>query len=501
MATEFKLPSLGEDLEGGVIVSVLVSEGDTLEKDQSVVEIETDKATLEVPCPVGGTVSKVHVKEGDTIKVGDALISVGEDGAAGGEKGQEERKKKEETEQKASSKAQSKAEPGKPKKAEEPDAKEQRAERGEEVDGADDTEEGAREAERPREKVQVSAGGLEDEQSRERKPQEAGQREEDSETRGGVSGDGKSGAAAKAKQPPAAPSTRRLARELGVDLQALAEKFPGENLSPDHVKAFVRDRMGQKGSAAPAGDSTGGGRLPLPDFEKWGKIDRVPLSALQRRTAERLTASWVAPHVTHYDAADVGALEAIRRKYAELADDHEPKLTITAFLVKAAVRALRKFPKFNATLDVDRNELILKHYYHIGVAVNTERGLFVPVVRDCDKKSMIQIAAELEDIAERTRYGKITRDEMRGATFTITNVGGIGGTAFAPILSWPEVAILGAARMKKEAVPGEGVIETRQMLPLCLSFDHRPINGVDAAYFVREVVEYLENPVVALMRQ
>jgi pyruvate dehydrogenase E2 component (dihydrolipoamide acetyltransferase) len=245
-------------------------------------------------------------------------------------------------------------------------------------------------------------------------------------------------------------------------------------------------------------ESTGGRDLevpPLPDFTKWGRVDRVPRSSLEKRTTQRMITAWaLAPHVTHCESADIGKLEAMRRRYTARAGNHEPKLTVTAFLVKAAVVALRDYPKFNASLDVDTEELILKHYYHIGVAVDTDAGLIVPVIRDCDRKTVLEIAGDLENVAQRTRDRKVSLEELRGGTFTITNVGGIGGTSFTPILNYPEVAILGATRARRMCVPVNEGMKDRLELPLCLSFDHRLLNGADAARFAARVAEVLEDP-------
>lgn len=530
MAAQFKLPELGENIEGGDVVSVLVSEGDTISEDQEVIEIETDKATLEVPCNIQGKVSKVHVKQGDHISVGDPVITL--DGEAEGEP--EKRKKDEQAESgdEDPSEAEAEAKDGsKTKRAEESEPSDQADESDrtsteedtdddedqepEKAEQSDDEKQESRKQQKRRKRGKKKRHDVEDDE-RERAAEPKGESDdadeaEDAKEPGETEdGEGAEGAedAAKADESsssrpdaiPAAPSTRKLAREMGVDLEELAQAHGDERLTTDHVKAFVRDRLTGADAAAsgPTGRTTK--PPPLPDFEKWGPIDRVPRSTLERSAAERLTAAWAAPHVTHYDDADVGRLEAMRAHWAEVAGPDEPKLTLTAFLIKAAVRALRMFPKLNASLDTESNDLIIKHYYHIGVAVHTDRGLIVPVLRDCDKRSLATIAAELQELAERTRNRKIQLDELRGATFTITNVGGIGGTSFAPILSYPEVAILGAARARNQPMLLDGELTNRLTLPLCLSFDHRAINGADAAYFTREVIRFLENPDVFLMK-
>jgi len=544
MAVEFKLPPLGEDVDEGEIVSILVSEGDTIEEDQNVVEIETDKATLEVPCSRSGKIAKIHVSEGDRISVGDPLLSVGEEGeeprknddqganaedesASKGDEAGKDRGGKEARDTKKSSGTDDEAREERDEDTEQPKRKKKKAEetRGKTTDDSDeqaeDQEQDKEAAEREEAgEEEAAAEGEEEDKGKgaERKKRSKGTKvkaeaddrtktdapdeNEDAKTRD-KKAEGDASAKTGTQEPiPAPPSTRRLARELGVDLAAVAKEYPGERISSGHVKAYVRHRLeGDGATPAPADRKRGAAATTpeLPDFEKWGPIDRVPRTPLQRRSAERLEAAWVAPHVTHHDEADIGRLESMRRHYNATIEDGA-KLTVTAFLVKAAVQALREFPKFNASLDTQADELILKHYYHIGVAVSTDRGLIVPAIRDCDDKSIVDIAAELEDVADRTRNRKVKLEELRGATFTITNVGGIGGTGFAPILSYPEVAILGAARARHEAIVRDGEVENRLVLPLCLSFDHRAIDGADAAYFMREIVEFLEHPDVSLMR-
>jgi pyruvate dehydrogenase E2 component (dihydrolipoamide acetyltransferase) len=234
----------------------------------------------------------------------------------------------------------------------------------------------------------------------------------------------------------------------------------------------------------------------LPDFARWGPVETRPLEPLRRRTAEQMSLAWnLIPHVTQHDQADITDLDAFRRQQ----EGKGPKLTVTAFALKAAAIALKQFPQFNASLNMAAAQLILKCYYHIGVAVDTERGLLVPVVRDVDRKSVQQLAQELAELAERARQKKIAADEMRGGTFTITNLGGIGGTAFSPIINYPEVAILGLSRARLQPVVRNGEIVPRLIMPLAVSYDHRLIDGADAARFSRRLAEMLENPLVMLL--
>jgi pyruvate dehydrogenase E2 component (dihydrolipoamide acetyltransferase) len=292
---------------------------------------------------------------------------------------------------------------------------------------------------------------------------------------------------------PAGPATRRLARELGIDLALVHSSAPGGRVTQEDVKAFVRNLAAGATAAAP-----GAVRTPaLPDFGKWGPIERKPMDAFRRKTAEQMAVAWsLIPHVTQHDLADITELESFRKQQ----DGRGPKLTITAFTLKAAAIALKQYPQFNATIDLGNNQLILKQYYHLGIAVDTERGLLVPVLRDVDKKSVQELAKEMAEIADRARQKKVSADELRGGTFTITNLGGIGGTYFTPIINWPEVAILGLSRSRLQPVfqPG-GQVTPRLMLPLSLSYDHRVIDGADAARFVRHIVEMLENPLLMLL--
>jgi len=244
--------------------------------------------------------------------------------------------------------------------------------------------------------------------------------------------------------------------------------------------------------------SRGPGMQPpsLPDFERWGPIERRPMDAVRRKTAEQMSLAWsLIPHVTQHDQADITELEAFRKQQ----EGKGPKLTITAFALKASAIALQQFPQFNASVDVAGGLLVLKRYYHVGIAVDTERGLLVPVLRDVDKKSVQQLAEELTAVAERTRQRKIQGEELRGGTFTITNLGGIGGTGFTPIINYPEVAILGLSRGRFQPVVHNGQIVPRLLLPLSLSYDHRVIDGADAARFTRRIAEMLENPLVMLL--
>lgn len=460
MAKEFKLPNLGEGITGGDVVQVLVAEGDTIKAEQPILEIETDKAVVEVPCSFGGVVAKLHVKQGEKVKVGQPLISVNVD-----------------------SQADASASTGRPDKRESADTK---------AAPAQGTE--------PAEKPSKEASGN---KKREEKPAPTAQRTPPAPiVEAALPGESpRSTALREDELVPAGPATRRLARELGVDLHQVAATRPGERLTEEDVKEYAKQRLTQGDGSGAGGAGAAGVRIPpLPDFSQWGPVQREPLSSLQRKTAENVAVSWsVAPHVTQFDEADISALEALRKRHRSRAGEGSVKLTVTAFVLKAVAIAIKEFPRFNSSLDMRTNELILKNYCHIGVAVDTPAGLIVPVIRDVDKKRVLDIAAELEAMAERTRQRKVALEELRGGTFTVTNLGGIGGTAFTPVINHPEVAILGLGRSREQPIIRDEQWATRLMLPLCLSYDHRVINGADGARFTRRLVALLEDPEMLLL--
>jgi pyruvate dehydrogenase E2 component (dihydrolipoamide acetyltransferase) len=488
---DFKLPDLGENIESGDIVQVLVKEGDVISPEQPVVEIETDKAVVEVPCPFGGRIVKVHIQPGQKVKVGATLVTVEEaEGAApagpAAEAPAQAPAKAPEAAKAADAETAQPAVAGKappPATPAPPTAPPARA------------EEPA--APRPEQPAAAPYDIL--------KPEPAAATPTGpSPGRSKVSrpvGPPPQPKLAEGEPIPAGPATRRLARELGVDLSEVAAANPGERLTEEHIKRFVRERSAGL-HAAPAGAGPAVHVPPLPDFAQWGPVERVPFSSLQRKTAEHLSASWlIAPHVTQCDEADVTELEALRKRFQQsAADKGKPiKLTVTAFILKAATVALKEFPQFNASLDSAAGQLVLKRYYHLGVAVDTPAGLIVPVIRDVDKKTILQIANEMNEVAERTRNRKIGIEELRGGTFTITNLGGIGGTYFTPIINYPEVAILGVSRAREVPVLRDGQLATKLMLPLSLSYDHRVINGADGARFLRRVAGLLEDPELLLL--
>ncbi|HSL23530.1 MAG TPA: 2-oxo acid dehydrogenase subunit E2 [Vicinamibacterales bacterium] len=516
MAKDFNVPELGENVKNGDVVRVLVKPGDRIAKDQPVIELETDKATIEVPSSVSGTVKDVAVKPGDKVNVGQLILRVEEtdgagaaagreaaheegdrpQGAAKGAEGREERtpaasasagRRREGAASAAEAAGRQRDDRPKPQPAGAPEdgglsqeatpnrapaAAERprpRAAEPAEAQGPQATEE-ARESQEPRKVVDISRGA--------RPPAAASAVE----------------AAEDAAPVPAAPSVRRLARELNIDIHRVKGSGPGGRVSEEDVKAFVRSRSARTG-----------GEVAVPDFSKWGEVERKPMSNVRRVTAERLTAAWAAPHVTQHDRADITELEALRHRYSSRAEAAGAKLTITAILVKVLAEAMRRFPQFNASLDLEAEEIVYRKYVSVGVAVDTERGLLVPVIRDADRKTIVELAVEVASAAKKARDRKLAPEDMTGGGMSVTNLGGIGGTAFTPIINAPEVAILGLSRSEIQPVwrPAHGTadqaagqFEPRLMLPLSLSYDHRVIDGADAARFLRWVCEALEQPLL-----
>lgn len=432
MSIEFTLPELGENVEKGDVVRVLVGAGDVVKVEQPVLELETDKATIEVPSSVGGTVSEVRVKAGERVKVGQVIFTVTE----------------------TASKV-----PAKPAPAAAPEPKAP-----------------------PREKPAPQASPAE---SRPASKSAAPVVDIATARAAAVTVPAVGGTAV-----PAAPSVRRYARELGVDIGAVPGSGPGGRISQDDVTHYVKHVL----TAGPSLAGAPALQIPLPDFSKWGAIDVRPMTNIRRKTAEHLSAAWQAPHVTQHDKADVTALETFRKAYGPRVERDGAKLTVTAIVAKVVAAAIAKYPQFASSVDMANESLVFKKYCHIGVAVDTPNGLLVPVIRDVDRKTITEIAVELADLSRKARDRKLGLDDMSGGVFSISNLGGIGGTAFTPIINRPEVAILGLSRAAIEPVWREGQFVPRDMLPLSLSYDHRVIDGADAARFLRFVAEALEQP-------
>lgn len=445
MALEFKLPTLQEGVDSATVVKVMVAVGDTIAEGDPVIEVETDKASVEVPSTVAGTVQQIHVEEGKEVATGELVLTLGAaDEAAGEAETVAEAPAQEAPQPQAESQAT-------PKPVEEPVVVAAPVPAATPAAAAPELEEGT-----------------------------------------------------DAKLVPAAPSVRRFAREIGVDITKVQGSGPSGRISIEDVKAHARTQAEQTATAPAAAAPAAGAPVapgvvaePLPDFTKWGEVERVPMSGVRKATANHLSQAWVTiPHVTNHDKADVTEMEKFRKAYGPKVQEMGGKLTMTAILLKAMTAAVKAFPQFNASIDMTTNEIVYKHYYHMGVAVDTDRGLLVPVIRDTDKKSIAQIAVELGEISAKARDKKLTLEDMSGATFTLSNLGGIGGEYFTPIVNWPEVAILGVARSKVEPVYIDGKFEPRTLLPLSLSYDHRIIDGADAARFLRYLKGILEDPLL-----
>jgi pyruvate dehydrogenase E2 component (dihydrolipoamide acetyltransferase) len=479
MATDFTLPELGENITAGDVLRVLVKTGDTLEKDQPVLELETDKATIEVPSSVAGRVTDIKVKSGDKVKVGQAILSV-EDGASAAKADEVTPKRTEPSAAKADA-AEPAPQAAPASDAEAPDAKR----RGEGPAGANTAakvpEDGGLEQHVEGAKRTTAAD----------KPGVARDNVVDI-SRGARPLESAAPAAPETPPAPAAPSVRRTARELGVNIDEVSGTGPGGRISVEDVKSHVK-RVIESAGRGPAGAAA----EPLPDFSRWGDVERQPMRAVRRKTAEHLSVAWATvPHVTQCDVADITGLEELRKKYAKQAEAAGGNLTVTAIAVKVVASALKVFPQVNASVDIAASEIVLKKYVNIGIAVDTDRGLLVPVIRNADQKNIIQISVELTQLSEKARSRKIALEEMQGGTFSISNLGGIGGTYFTPIVNAPEVAILGISRAKMEPVYRDGAFVPRLMLPLSLSYDHRVIDGADGIRFLRWIVDALEQPFV-----
>jgi pyruvate dehydrogenase E2 component (dihydrolipoamide acetyltransferase) len=462
MAREFTLPDLGEGIHEGEVVQVLVSEGDEVAEGDPILEVETDKAAVEIPSPYTGVIEKIRVQAGDVVSVGDVLVVFGDDASAPEKEAQ--------------------------KKSAEPEQEETEADKG-----------GKSEKTEP-EKKEKAGGAAEKKKTASEDTSAKKARKED----GGPV--------------PASPSTRRLALKLGVDLRQVSPTGPSGRVTAQDVRDFAetgeapdkkkaRAEQGREPEKAAAAGSLADVEVPeLPDFEKWGPVHRVPVRSIRRATARQMAVAWSQiPHVTSQDEADITAIEELRRKHKAAVEKEGGKLTFTAFVLKAAASALKRFERFNASLDAGSDELIVKEYIHIGVATDTENGLIVPVLRDVDKKSIVDIAVELTDLARRTRDRKASIEEMQGGTFTLTNIGALGGGHFTPIINYPQVAILGtgAAKMKPVVIqtPGGGqTIAPRLILPMVVAIDHRVLDGADSVRFLRTVIEMLEDPEKMLLR-
>ncbi len=420
MARSFKLPDLGEGIHEGEVLAVPVEVGQEVKEGDIILEVETDKAAVEIPSPYTGCIQEVFVKPGDMVNVGDVMMTFSD---------------------------------------------------GEDFKAAEEV----KQSEMPTAPVESAAAT-------------------------------RTTPALKEGPVPASPATRRLARELGVDLHSVSPTGPAGLVTAEDVRQFAQE--GEADVDVPEAPQPVTGEIqpvpisepPLPDFTRWGSVERVPFRSIRRTTGKQMTLAWsLIPHVNSQDVVDITNLEAFRQKHKSDIESTGGKLTLTVFALKAIATALKAYPNFNATLDLANSEIIIKQYYNIGVAVNTDRGLIVPVVRDVDRKSIKELSIELNDLVQRTRAGKTTLEEMQGGTFTITNAGAMGGGFFAPIINYPEVAILGVGQARMQPVvrdqgKGDFQIAPRLMMPIVLCIDHRVLDGADAIRFLRVIVDTLEDP-------
>ncbi len=463
------LPELGEGINSGTVVSIAVQVGTEVTVDQEFLSLETDKAAMPVPCSVAGKVESINVQVGQKILIGSIIGKIRVSSST------------------SANKTSTISSPSNPTSIQ-PAAVLPNSSTADRSADSDPSLANTRLPELARTSNTLSNTAI-----NVSAPNSAKSRAKDSAANILV---------------PAGPATRRYAREMGVDLADVMGSARGGRVTVDDVKNYIRNRMTSPATPASPSSTTSSTfstttstPVPsLPDFSKWGPVEIKEASNLRQAVARNLTLAWtVAPMVTQFDQADITELEAGRKRIAEGLPKGSPKITMTVLAIKAVVAALKDFPNFNTAYDAANGKVIYKQYYHIGIAVDTERGLVVPVVRDADKKSIRELAKSITDFAEKARQGKLTIDEMRGGTFTITNLGGIGGTAFTPIINYPEVAILGLSRSSFQPAIREGKVEPRLMLPISLTYDHRIIDGADGARFTNRLVQLFSDPLRLLM--
>lgn len=495
MIKEVKLPEVSDNVESGDVLKVLVKEGDKVEVDQPLVELETEKATFEVPSTESGIIKEVKVKQGDELKIGGVIVTIETNGE--GKKDGDNGESDEDTDSKDSDKKEKKKEGSEEKKQEEVSEEDSNEKEG-------NKDEDVKEEKKAKSSDKKSAEKKEVTKDKEKSSKSEDEPEEESDEDKGEEPKSSSGkketeapeekVTVSSTPAPASPSVRKLARELGVDINSVTGSGPTGRISEEDLKAFVKGIM-QGGS----GGGSAVAHKALPDFSKWGEIDEQPMSKIRSLTADAMSYAWsTIPMVTQFDKADITKLEEFRKAQVKKSEDMA-HLTITAILVKVCEAALRHFPQFNSSIDFNQKKIIYKKYFNIGIAVDTDRGLLVPVIKNVDKKKITDISKELTELAEKARNKKIMPDEMDGGNFTISNLGGIGGTSFTPIVYSPQVAILGVSRGSNEAKFVNGQFVPSFMLPLTLTYDHRIIDGADAARFLRWVCDALENPMMMFL--
>ena len=431
MSVEIRLPEMGDGIASGDVLKVLVAVGDEIEENQTIVELETDKAVVEVPSTEGGKVEKVHVSEGDNVPVGTVLVTVSGGGASAA------------------------------------------------ADSAP-----------------ANSAELQEEPEEKPAPQQAAPAASNGKAAATPAQAAPAASSGDTSLLPAGPAARRIAREKGVDLQQLSG-------SGKHGRITVEDveQAAVGGSAAPGAAVATGVAVPaLPDFGKWGDVRREKMSKVRRLTADAMAVSWQqVPRITQFERIDITELEEFRGRHKEHAKELGSALTVTVFVIKAVITALKRYPQFNASIDLANEEIIYKDYYHIGMAVDTERGLLVPSLRNADRMDIFELGRHLLETADEARSGKIDPDLLSGSSFTISNQGGIGGLEFTPIINWPQVSILGIGQSRLEPAVVNGQIVPRLLMPIGLSYDHRVIDGASAARFVDSLKVSLEDPEALLL--
>ncbi|MDN6279893.1 MAG: 2-oxo acid dehydrogenase subunit E2 [Psychroflexus sp.] len=457
MAIEIKIPQISEGVETATVTEILVSEGDLIEKEQSVIAVESDKAAVEIPSSHAGEVKSIKVNENDEVNVGDVIMTLEESDD------KEDDNKDKKNEASADDTEVQEKNTSDQKKPEKDEVKDDTDKEQEEVD-----------------------------ESEEKKNNEDDKTDDDDDGNGKEETSSKNSSEKKTNEKPsvpASPGVRRFARELGVSISEV--KGSGENgrISKDDIKTHAKDSKTSRTS-----------QNELPDFSQWGETKRKKISGIRKTTATKVTNAWQnIPHVFQFDEADITEIEGYMSKNQDKANKAGTKLTITAVLTKLVADGLEKFPKFNASLDLENEEMVLKDYINIGIAVDTEKGLLLPVIKKVDKKGIVDLAVEISKLAEKARHQKLTGEEMKGGNFSISNLGGIGGTNFTPIIYHPQVAILGVSRAQTKPIYVDGQLEARKILPLSLSYDHRLIDGAEAARFITWLKNALEDPFEALL--
>ena len=460
MKQEIRVPEVAEGVTKGTVVAIAIAVGDQVAADQTLVELETDKAVVEIPSPTAGTIMEVRVEEGAEVAVGAVIVVLDSEGDTG------------ESEKASTGEAEATAGADEPEPESEPEP---------------EPEPTPEEEKQPEPQAPRTAGGA---SAAEKSEPATGQDQIDLTS---VRRDD--------EVAPASPTVRRQARELGVDIYRVKGSGPGGRISAEDVRNYVRDTMQKIGSGMVVSSTAGQPvQRPLPDLSRFGTISREPLSKVRELTADAMSYAWSnIPMVTQYDKARIDDIEKFRKQFNASATA-ENKLTMTAFLVKDCAAALRAFPHFNSALDLASKELVLNHFINIGVAVDTPAGLLVPVIRDADGKGIERIATELNKLAEKTRERRVSPQELEGGTFTISNLGGIGGNAFTPIVYPPQVAILGVSEAEMAPVWNGKKFAPQLMLPLSLTYDHRVIDGAAGARFLRWICQALENPLNMVMK-